>query len=103
MNRPFPRTVSRVTRAYSHDPLERVASISGVNADHKSWTMSQTAAIAAIEAGTDAFSFRAQDQIVRLTVLRRGGEKYLQSEREKTHPDDLLNLACAPGGSLKST
>ena len=85
------RAVSRVIRAYSHDPLERIAAISGANSDRTSWKMSQIAAIASIEAGTDEFYFQAQDQVVRLIVLTRGGEKYLQSEREKTHPDDLLN------------
>ena len=86
------RTVSRVSRAYSHDPLERISAISGLNSDHSSWMLSQTAAIAFIEAGTDEFFFRTDEQIVRLVVFKRGGEKYLQSEREKTHPDDLLNL-----------
>jgi hypothetical protein len=96
MIRPFRRSVSRVTRAYSHDPLERIAAIGGANADRTSWTLSQAAAIASIEAGTAEFVFTAQDQLVRLTVLTRSGEKYLQSEREKTHPDDLLYVL-APG------
>lgn len=96
MARPYRRrAVSRVLRAYSHDPLERIASIGGVNSDHTSWMLSQAAAISVIEAGTDEFFFRANDQIVRLVVLSCGGEKYLQSEREKTHPDDLLNFATA--------
>lgn len=90
MTRPFRRSVSRVVRAYSHDPLDRIAEISGTNADHSRWSLSQAAAITSIEAGTAEFVFQAQDQMVRLTVLTRGGEKYLQSEREKTHPDDLL-------------
>lgn len=93
MAKPFRRrVVSRVNRAYSSDPLERIASIGGSNSDHTSWSLSQAAVITFIEAGTDEFFFRTDDQIVRLVVLTRGGEKYLQSEREKTHPDDLLNL-----------
>ena len=94
MARPYRRrVVSRVSRAYSRDPFERVESIGGMNSDHTHWKLSQAAAIAVIEAGTDEFFFRAGDQTVRIVVLTRGGEKYLQSEREKTHPDDLLNLA----------
>jgi hypothetical protein len=93
MARPYRRrAVSTVGRAYSHDPFERIASIGGVNSDLTPWRLSQAAAIAGIEAGTDEFFFRANDQIVRLVVLTHGGEKYLQSEREKTHPDDLLSL-----------
>ena len=87
------RSVSRIYRAYSRDPFERVESIGGVNADHTPWTLSQAAAIVLIENGTDEFFFRAGDETVRLVVLTRGGEKYLQSEREKTHPDDLLDLS----------
>ncbi|MDO8540561.1 MAG: DUF3892 domain-containing protein [Opitutaceae bacterium] len=93
MARPYRRrAVSFVSRAYSRDPLERVESISGTYPDHTHWTLSQATAIAVIEAGTDEFFVRAGDQIVKLVVHTRGGEKYLQTEREKTHPDDLLNL-----------
>lgn len=93
MARPYrQRAVTAVSRAYSRDPLERVDSISGVNSDHSPWKLSQTAAIALIEAGTDAFFFKTGGQTIKLVVFCRGGEKYLQTEREKTHPDDLLNL-----------
>ena len=87
------RVISTVGRAYSRDPLERIASIGGMNADRTRWTLSQPAAIALIEKGTDEFSFQAGNQSVRVVVLTHRGEKYLQSEREKTHPDDLLNVA----------
>ena len=94
MARPYrKRAVSIVSRAYSSDPLERVESIGGTNSDRTPWKLSQAAAIAVIEAGTDEFFIRTGDQVIRLVVLTRGGEKYLQSEREKTHPDDLLDLA----------
>ena len=93
MAKPFcQRVVSTVGRAYSRDPFERVASIGGVNADRTRWSLSQPAAIAAIERGTDEFFFQVGDQRVRVVVVTHGGEKYLQSEREKTHPDELLNV-----------
>jgi hypothetical protein len=100
MARPYRlRTVSTVRRAYSRDPLERVESISGVNSDRTPWTLTQAAAIAVIEAGTDEFVIQGADKVVKLVVFSRGGEKYLQSEREKTHPDDLLNLAAGAGAA----
>ena len=103
MARPFRRRfVSTVGRAYSRDPLERVAFIAGVNSDHTRWNLTQVAAIALIEKGTDEFFFRAGELRVRVVVLTHGGEKYLQSEREKTHPDDLLNVApTALGGTAQ--
>lgn len=86
------RAVSSVSRAYSSDPLERIEFIGGVNSDHTRWKLTQAAAIAGIEAGTDEFFVKTGEQNVKLVVFARGGQKYLQSEREKTHPDDLLNL-----------
>ncbi len=86
------RAVSTISRAYSHDPFERIETIGGVNSDHTRWKMSQTAAIAAIEAGTDEFFVKTDTESVKLVVLVQRGQKYLRSEREKTHPDDLLNL-----------
>lgn len=93
MAKPFrQRSISTVGRAYSRDPFERVASIGGTNADRTRWSLSQTAAIVLIERGTDEFFFQVGEQRVRVLVVTHGGEKYLQSEREKTHPDELLNL-----------
>ncbi len=93
MARPYRRrTVTIANRAYSSDPLERVEMIGGVNSDHTRWNLSQTSAIAAIEAGTDEFYVNAGDAPVKLVVLTHNGQKYLRTEREKTHPDDLLSL-----------
>ena len=101
MAKPFrQRTITSVDRAYSCDPLERVESIGGVNSDHTRWKFSQAAAIALIEKGTDEFCFSVGEQTVRVVVLTRDGEKYLQSEREKTHPDDLLNAAVPASGNI---
>jgi hypothetical protein len=91
MARPYRRrAVTSVSRAYSRDPYERIDAIGGENSDHTHWQLTQAAAIAVIEAGTDEFYFKTNGQIVKLVVLTRGTEKYLQTEREKTHPDDLL-------------
>lgn len=94
MARPFRRRIiSVVHRAYSHDPYERVDAVGGINSDRTRWMLSQAAAIAAIEAGTDEFFVDASGESVRVVVQARAGQKYLQSEREKTHPDELLRLA----------
>lgn len=93
MARPYRRrAVSTANRAYSRDPLERVDAIGGVNADHTHWRLSQTAAIAVIEAGSDEFFVSVGGARVKLVVCTRGQEKYLQTEREAAYPDDLLNL-----------
>ena len=93
MARPFrQRAVSTVTRAYSHDPLERIDSIGGVNSDRTRWKLSQAAAITAIETGSDSFFIKADGHDVKLVVFTHEQQKYLKSEREATHPDDLLTL-----------
>ncbi|MSU49176.1 MAG: DUF3892 domain-containing protein [Opitutus sp.] len=93
MARPYRRrAVLSVSRAYSHDPLERIETIGGVNSDQTRWKLTQTAAIAAIESGTDEFFVNAGEGPVKLVVLTHRGQKYLKTEREKTHPDDLLTL-----------
>ena len=86
------RAVTFISRAYSRDPLERIESIGGINSDRTHWKLSQAAAISRIEAGSDAFFVQSGDLIISLVVVTRGGEKYLQSEREKTHPDELLQI-----------
>jgi hypothetical protein len=93
MARPYRRrAVSSFTPAYSHDPLERIDSIAGVNSDRSRWSLTQTAAIAAIEAGTDEFFVMAESGPVKLTVVAVRDQKYLGTERGKSHPDDLVNL-----------
>jgi hypothetical protein len=93
MARPYRRrAVSAFTPAYSHDPLERIDSIAGVNSDRSRWSLTQAAAIAAIEAGTDEFFVTADGQAVKLAVLMVRDQKDLGTEREKSHPDDLMNL-----------
>jgi len=86
------RLVSLVDRAYSLDPLEQMEAIGGVNADFSRWKLSQEAAIAAIEAGTDEFVVDANGVRVRLVVLTHGGQKYLKTERAKKHSDGVLRL-----------
>lgn len=90
------RSVTSINRAYSRDPLDRIDSIGGIGTDQKPWKLSQVAAIAAIEAGTDEFFVKTGELKVKLVVRTHAGEKYLQSEREKTHPDDLLKLLAGP-------
>lgn len=77
------RAVSSVSRAYSHDPHESIETIGGVNSDHTRWQLSQVAAIAAIEAGTDEFFVNENGRTIKFVVMAHGGQKYLKVDREK--------------------
>ena len=81
-----------MNRAYSHDPYERIETIGGVNADRTRWSLSQAAAIALIEAGTDEFFIGPKESAVKIVVVTHQDQKYLESAREKTHPNDLMSL-----------
>jgi hypothetical protein len=97
------RAVSFVSRAYSHDPLEQIENIGGLNSDHTRWKLSQTAAISAIESGTDEFFVNTENGPIKLIVLTHQGQKYLKSEREKSHPGELLSFTAQksnPSSSL---
>ncbi|AKC84152.1 hypothetical protein IMCC26134_13400 [Verrucomicrobia bacterium IMCC26134] len=72
--------------------MERIDSIAGINSDRSRWSLTQTAAIAAIEAGTDEFFVTAETGPVKLVVVAHRDQKYLGTEREKSHPDDLISL-----------
>ncbi len=86
------RPVTFVQKAYSHDPHERIDTIGGVNSDKTRWRMTQDQAISAIESRQTEFYVAANDRTVKIVVATHAGQKYLKSEREKTHPDDLLSL-----------
>lgn len=98
------RAVSFINRAYSHDPLEQIENIGGLNSDHTRWKLSQAAAISAIESGTDEFFVNTEGGPIKLIVLTHQGQKYLKSEREKSHPDELLSFTAqksSPSSSFK--
>jgi hypothetical protein len=95
MARPYRRrAVSSVCRAYSSDPLERIETIGGVNPDQTRWKLSQPAAIAAIEAGTDEFFITENGCAVELIVVAHAGQKYLSPRHE--HPAEWPGRS-APG------
>ena len=93
MARPIQRrTITFVQKAYSYDPHERIDSIGGLNSDKSRRKLSQQAAIAAIEGGSDEFFVIAPDRMVKVIVMNHAGQKYLKSESDKQTPDWLLAL-----------
>lgn len=96
------RAVSFIDRAYSHDPLEQIENIGGMNSDHSRWKLSQADAINAIESGTDEFFVNTEDGPIKLIVLTHQGQKYLKSEREKSHPGELSKFVAQKSNPSRS-
>lgn len=82
--------ISRTDRL-NHD--RRIRSIGGVNPDGAHWSLSETAAVAAIEQGRWEFYIRQNDREVPVLVaLSKYGSKYLKCPADPLHPESLLAL-----------
>jgi len=83
-------SVSR-TDFYNHHL--RIRAIAGVNPDGARWTISETEAIAAIEAGRWSF-YIARDggELPIVVAVSKYGNRYLKAIDDPLHPDSLLAL-----------
>jgi hypothetical protein len=74
-------------------PHERILSIGGRNEDGTAWKVSQPDAIQGIETGKWAFYVRRGGHTVNVVVaVSRFGHKYIKTEADGEHPDNLLSL-----------
>lgn len=75
----------------NHD--RRLRALGGVNPDGAHWRISETAAIAAIEAGRWGFYVEAAGRELPLIVaVSKYGQKYLKGPGDGLQPDSLLRL-----------
>lgn len=82
--------ISRTDRL-NHD--RRIRSIGGVNPDGAHWSLSEAAAVAAIEQGRWEFYIQQNGRDVPVLVaLSKYGSKYLKCAADPLHPESLLGL-----------
>jgi hypothetical protein len=79
------------------DPHERISYVGGVNADGTRWKMAEDAAITSVENGTYKFWTQGGGKSVWVIVAKSAaGHKYLKTESDGVHPNNLLALPECP-------
>ena len=78
------------------DPHARIHGIGGTNADGTQWYLPEDDAIADIEAGTYKFWTTGGGKSVWVIVASHAGNKYLKTESDGIHPNNLLSLPECP-------
>lgn len=89
--------VKCINKSDRYDAHERIKSIGGINDDGTRWKLSQEQAIKDIEAGKYDFYVSVQGRTVRVIVATsRYGNKYIKTEADGEHPNNLLSLPECP-------
>lgn len=78
------------------DPHERIQYIGGINGDGTRWKLSIPDAIAGIEAGKWKFYTNVNGKTAWVVIATHNGNKYLKTEADGIHPNNLLALPECP-------
>ena len=87
--------VGCINKTPREDPHLRIENIGGVSGG-EAWKMSVDEGIAAIEAGKYRFYVNKGSNLVRVVVAEHEGHKYLKTEADDLHPNNLLSLPECP-------
>lgn len=83
------RCINKTNRS---DPHERIQNIGGVNGDGTRWKLSVAKAIEGIASGKWRFYVKAGGKTAWVIVATHNGRKYLKTEADGIHPNNLLAL-----------
>jgi len=93
----FQVQIECIKKSDRYNPYERILSIGGTNPNGTRWGLSQEAAIEGVE--NDKWKFYVSVGVKSVWVVvavSAQGHKYLKTEADGEHPNNLLNLPECP-------
>ena len=88
--------VECINKTNRSDPHERIQNVGGVNSDGTRWKLSVAEAIAGIETDKWKFWTAGGGKSVWIVIATHNGHKYLKTEADGIHPNNLLALPECP-------
>jgi len=87
--------ISCINKTNRQDPHDRIHSVGGETSNGR-WKKSQTTAISEIEGKVNTFFTRVNGSRANVIVAVHNGNKYIKTENDGLHPNNLLSLAECP-------
>lgn len=88
--------ISCINKTYRQDPHDRIHSVGGEYSTGGRWKKSQPTVIAEIEGRVNTFFTRVNGVRANVIVATHNGNKYIKTESDGLHPNNLLSLPECP-------
>jgi len=85
-----------IRKADRANPHERIKGVGGLNPDRTPWYLDLNSAISGIESGKYRFWTAGGGKFVWVVIATHNGHKYLKTESDGIHPNNLLALKECP-------
>lgn len=85
-----------INKSPRQDPHKRIENVGGRNDDGTRWKLTEEQAISSIDRGQYSFWVSAGGQAVNVIVASHEGHRYLKTESDGLHPNNLLALPECP-------